>query len=70
MGIEPAETSFIKRDGPSVKSSFAGGYCALAEARPLRFNSFHSRSPRKYCQRPCSREIMCNCRQGKCLRKQ
>jgi hypothetical protein len=45
-------------------------YGICADASPLRFRGFHARSPRKYCQRPCNRQIICNCRYGKCSKKQ
>jgi len=31
----------------------------LADSIPLRFSDLQSLSPRKYCQRPCSRQTMC-----------
>jgi len=33
-----------------------------ADSSPLRFSGFQTLSPRRYCQRPCSRQIMCSCR--------
>jgi hypothetical protein len=31
-------------------------------ASPCRFIGLHTRSPLKYCQRPCNLQIICNCR--------
>jgi hypothetical protein len=37
-------------------------YPGVADCSPWRFIGFQATSPRMYCQRPCSRQIMCNWR--------
>jgi hypothetical protein len=43
-------------------SLLAAGSHTVGAEMPVRFIAFHSRSPRKYCHMPCSRQIMVICR--------
>src|SRR6267154_2841278 len=46
------------------------GIVSSADPTPVRVSGLQAMSPRKYCQTPCSRQIICNCRYGKCSTKQ
>ena len=37
-------------------------FSASTDSCPCRFSGLQTISPRKYCQMPCNRQIICNCR--------
>src|SRR5437870_6663388 len=65
-GRSACSTSSLAKKQPSRIHVLFGllqkAYGTLADAMPLRFRGLQTLSPRRYCERPCSRQIMCNCR--------